>query len=432
MSDPLILFVTDLAATELLWCATVKAAVSPPPMRGDWAAFSEWLAERPERRTLPLSVLLPDQGCSRLMVPIPGASREKALQALPFALEDLALDELDQLVTVLGDRPQTPGRWPVLLVNAELRTRVLDALSVLGLKPQQLVAAADVLPVPESGCFHVWTEPVSGSLSVVTGPHEGMAFASLAGVNPAEQLAHILTRLEHPPQRVVLQMATERPPDWPSSIEFETHAEPTLADWCVLWRAGLTTNRLLSAIASPRAAGDQHWRRRWVQVAAALVAVLGLVLLSQGISAGQKNGQVQQLQVQIERDVHAALPQVTRIVNVQVQLQQALDARHSGTQSDGLLPTLAFFGAAYRVAQPNDPKLAIQSLQFSAHKLTVALVAEKYTVLQKLLEQLQVTHAAAGGWVVSPIDAGVDAGVAHMRIGMEQLRPEHGSREQAQ
>ncbi|HUM99662.1 MAG: hypothetical protein B7X12_06290 [Halothiobacillus sp. 20-53-49] len=421
MSDPILLFVTDLAATELLWCAP-NAPPATQPLRGDWAALGDWLAERPERRALPVCVLLPDAGCSRMLVPIPGTSREKALQALPFALEEIALDEPEQLVSVLGLRPQAPGRWPVLLVNTALRAQVLAALDQLGLTPQQLLSAADVLPVPEPGEFTVWAQPASGSVTVLTGAHEGMAFPAMAGMNPAEQLAHILTRLEHPPTRVTLHSEATQPANWPVAISFNPQPEPVLADWCRIWRTGLGTNQPLSAIESPRAASHQKSQRRWRQAAGVLLAVLGLMLINQSVDTWKKERLIQQLNQQIERDFHAALPDVTRVVNIQVQLQQALDARNAGAEADGFLPMLAYFGAAYRAALPEDPKLAIQSLQWSDQKLTLSLVAEKYTVLQKLFEQLKTSPAAAGNFTVRQIDAGVDAGVAHMRLGLEQAQ----------
>lgn len=422
MSDPILLFVTDLAATQLLWCPPAALTAPPQPQQGDWAALGDWLAERPERRNLPVCVLLPDAGCSRLQVPIPGTSREKALQALPFALEDLALDEPDQLVVVLGERPQTPGRWPVLLVNAAVRSQVLAGLSQVGLTPQQMIAAADALPVPPPGEFGVWVEPVSAGLCLITGAHEGMVLPACAGVNPTEQLAQLLPRLEQPPQRVVFHQKDALPQNWPEGIAFDAEPEPTLADWCRLWRSGLNSNQPLSAIESPRAAGQQKSQRRWRQAAGVLLAVLVLSLINQSVATWQKNQRILQLNQQIDRDFHAALPEVTRVVNIQVQLQQALDARNSDAELDGFLPVLAYFGAAYRAALPEDPKLSIQSLQWQEQKLTLTLVAEKYTVLQKLFEQLKTPPAAAADFIVRQMDAGVDAGVAHMRIGLEQAQ----------
>lgn len=417
MSDRLILFVTDRAATDLRWWLPDASAPKPTralPMQGDWVRFGEWLAERPARRSSTLTVLLPDSVCSRLIVPIPGTRREKALQALPFALEDVVADEIDQLYSVLADRPLSPGRWPVLLVDAEVRARVLDALKNLDMVPQQLVAMADVLPQPEVGTFSVWADPATGHLSVLTGPHEGMALAVLPGRNAAEQLAEWLPRMAPPPQRVVFHLPLEQPPHWPEGIEFASQAAPDWAQWHQLWQTGLEQNRPLSAVTSVKVALDHQWQQRWWLVGAAALVVLVLILIGKGIEISQMNRQTERLQQQITRDFHAALPEVTRMVNVQVQLQQALDQR-AGAGQDDFMPALAAFGLAYQAVKPKDAQLAIKSIRFDAKQLTVELTAQKYEVLQQLLEQLKTGSTAD----VRQIDAGVDAGVAHMRIGIK-------------
>lgn len=416
MSDRLILFVTDRAATELHWWSTDAPASAAMPMRSDWARFGAWLAEMPTRRPTELTVLLPDSACSRLIVPIPGSRREKALQALPFALEDMVADDLSQLYPVLAERPLSPGRWPVLLVDIDVRTHVLDALKKLDLVPQQLVAMADTLPQPEASEFNVWVDPVQGHISVLTGQHEGMALAPLPERNAAEQLAEWLPRMTPAPQRVVFHLPLEQPPQWPEGIEFASEAAPDWAQWHQLWQAGLDQNRPLSAITSAKAVLDQQWQRRWWQVGAAAMLVLVLVLIGQWIGISQMNRQTERLQAQITRDFHAALPQVTRMVNVQVQLQQALDQR-AGAGQDHFMPALAAFGSAYQAAKPKDAQLAIKSIRYEAKQLTVELTSQKYEVLQQLLEQLKTGSTAT----VSQIDAGVDAGVAHMRIGIKVL-----------
>ncbi|MBD3816221.1 MAG: hypothetical protein IE913_07185 [Halothiobacillus sp.] len=416
MSDRLFLFVTDREATELHWWQSDAPASAASPLRGDWAAFADWLARSGLRRPVTLSVLLPDSVCSRLIVPIPGTRREKALQALPFALEDLVTDDLSQLYPVLAERPLSPGRWPVLLVDADVRTRVLDALGNLNLAPQQLVAMADTLPQPEAGEYSVWVDPVQGHISVLTGPHEGMALAPLPEHNAAEQLAEWLPRMTPAPQRGVFHLPLEQPPQWPEGIAFSSQAAPDWAQWHQIWATGLDRNRPLSAITSARAVSDQQWQRRWWQVGAAALVVLILMLVGQWIAISQMNRQAERLQAQITQDFHAALPQVTRMVNVRVQLQQALD-QQNGANDDAFMPALAAFGSAYQAAKPKDAQLAIKSIRFDAKQLTVDLTAEKYAVLQQLLEHLEKNAPVDA----KQIDAGVDAGVAHMRIGIKVL-----------
>ncbi|OZB75044.1 MAG: hypothetical protein B7X37_03690 [Halothiobacillus sp. 14-55-98] len=416
MSDRLFLFVTNREATELHWWQPEHSAQTASPAHGDWTAFADWQAKANLRRPVTLSVLLPDSVCSRLIVPIPGTRREKALQALPFALEDLVADDLSQLYPVLAERPLSPGRWPVLLVDADVRARVLDALKDQGLVPQHLVAMADTLPQPKAGAFSVWVDPVQEHISVLTGSHEGMALAPSPAHNAAEQLAEWLPRMAPAPKRVEFHVPLERPAHWPEGIEFTAQAAPDWAQWHQLWQAGLEQNRALSAITSAKAVNDQQWQRRWWQVAAAAGVVLVLLLVAQGIKTAQMNHQAQRLQTQITQNFHAALPQVTRMVNVRVQLQQALDQR-AGAHEDAFMPALAAFGSAYQVAKPLDAQLAIKSIRFGEQQLTVELTAQKYAVLQQLLEHLKKNAPAD----VKQIDAGVDAGVAHMRIGIKAL-----------
>ena len=229
-------------------------------------------------------------------------------------------------------------------------------------------------------------------------------------------MAEWLPRMTPAPQRVMFHLPLEKPSRWPEGIEFASETAPDWGQWHQLWQAGLERNRPLSAITSAKAVLDQQWQRRWWQVGAAVLVVLLLILVSQWIGISQMNRQAERLQAQITRDFHAALPQVTRMVNVQVQLQQALDQR-AGASQDDFMPALAAFGAAYQAAKPKDAQLAIKSIRYEAKQLTVELTAQKYEVLQQLIEQLKTGSTAT----VSQIDAGVDAGVAHMRIGIKVL-----------
>lgn len=422
MSDRLFLYITDRTATALHWWWLDAPDRGQKPLSGDWAALATWLAEVKTRRGLALTVLLADSMCSRLIALIPGARREKALQALPFALEDVVIDELDQLYPVLAERPLSPGRWPVLLLDREVRSRVLAELHELELEPEQIVALSDLLPQPQAGEFSVWADPFLGHLVILTGPRESMVMAMNPAMNPgslpkpnaAEQLAEWLPRLKPAPERVVFHLPLEKPAQWPDAIEFVAEPVPDWAEWQAILAHGLIHNNPLSAVTSASAIQDEKWRRRWWYLAGAALLVVVLTLSMQWLQISQMNREAARLQAQITRDFHAALPQVTRMVNVRVQLQQALAQRAGGGQ-DGFLAALATFGAVYHMAKQHDDQLAIKSVRYDANQLTVDLTAGQYAILQQLIEQLKKMQ----GVDVRQIDAGVNAGVAHMRIGIE-------------
>ena len=368
-------------------------------------------------------MILSEHGISRLLVPIPSAKRHQAAQALPFALEDLSVDDPAQLFTVLADQPMSPGYWPVLLVDAARRARVLEHLQAVDVTPQLMVAAADLLPPPEEDAFAVWREPFTDQAVILTGAHQGFVLSSVTGPQLLDRVGQTLTRLANRPTKLQFYLPAEQwadsshspPSDWPTDVSLEPMSEPGTNDWVTLWQTGLARNQPLSMVRAPRQAQSQLLLRRWGQVAMVALALLVLVMVWQGARAWQMARQSDALQAQVVQDFHAALPQVKRLVNARVQLQQALDQRGAGLQQDQFLSALSAFGGVFHPLRQQDGSLAIQSLRFADQQLTIELTGHQYAALQTLFDQLKKNPGVA----VSQIDSGVDDGKAHMRLRIE-------------
>lgn len=416
MSDRILLFITDHADQALAWSSSERGM--GPPETGGWTEFERFIVAQPGRPEV--VVILSDHGVGRLLVPIPSAKRHQALQALPFALEDLAADEPAQVFSVLAEHPLAPGQWPVLLVDATRRDRILERLQALDVTVQTMVALADILPVPDGDAYAVWQEPFTDLIVVLTGPHQGFAVpVGDEAQDMREQIGRILARLTIRPQRVRFhlptesaQAQTEPPADWPADVVCESVGGPDTPAWPALWQAGLARNQPLSMVAAPHQAQARLLRRRWRQVALAAMALLLLIMTGQGIMAWKMARQTDALQAQVVRDFHAALPQAKRLVNARVQLQQALDRRDSGPQRDQFLTALTAFGAVFHPLRAQDASLAIQSLRFADQQLTVEFTGQQYAVLQTLFDRLK----AMSDLRVSQIDSGVEDGRAHMRL----------------
>lgn len=421
MSDRILLFITDVDGQRLAWYPSDRE--SGQPEAGGWVEFGQFLSEWRSARRAPgdLVVILSDQGISRLLVPIPSTKRHLAAQALPFALEDLAVDEPAQLFTVLADQPLLPGQWPVLLVGAERRAQVLAQLDTLKVAPQLMVSAADLLPVPEADSFSVWRLPFTDQAVVLTGAHQGFVLPAVSSPQLLAQLGQLLSRMTTRPARIQSYLPgaprIDIPADWPDGVDLESLPEPGQSDWPALWQTGLTHNQPLSMVRAPRLAQSQLLRRRWGQVAMVASVLLVLVMVWQGARAWQMARQSDALQAQVVQDFHAALPQVKRLVNARVQLQQALDQLGAGPQRDQFLIALTAFGAVFHPGHAQDASLAIQSLRFAGQQLTVDLTGHQYAALQTLFDQLKANPSVT----VSLIDSGVDDGKAHMRLRIESV-----------
>jgi general secretion pathway protein L len=424
MSDRILLFITDLDGQALAWYSPGRE--SSQPERGGWSEFGQFLAARrssTSSQTQEVVVILSEHGISRLLVPIPSAKRHQAAQALPFALEDLSADDPAQLFTVLADQPMSPGHWPVLLVDAGRRAQVLEHLQAVGVTPQLMVAAADLLPPPDEGTFAVWREPFTDQAVILTGAHQGFVLSSAIGPQLLDRVSQTLTRLASRPAKVQFYLPAEQwadfghvpPSDWPTDVSLEPVSELGMNDWVTLWQAGLARNQPLSMVTAPRHAQSQLLRRRWGQVAMMAAALLVLVMIWQGGRAWQMAQQADALQAQVIRDFHAALPQTKRLVNARVQLQQALDQLGAGVPQDQFLSALSAFAGVFHPLRQQDSSLAIQSLRFAAQQLTIELTGRQYAALQTVFDRLKKNPSVT----VSQIDSGVDDGKAHMRLRIE-------------
>lgn len=420
MSERILLFIADQAGQTLVWYPPGKA-----PMHGGWPEFGAFVAAQTGRPSV--VVILSDHGVGRLLVPIPSSKRHQALQALPFALEELAAaEDPAQLHVVLAERPLTPGHWPVLLVDAARRTRILEQLEASGVTAFAMVALADLLPSPEPETFTVWREPFTDLIVVVTGPYQGFVLPpAVDGVgDPEARVGAVLARLADRPKQVQFHdadptgTASPTPEGWPTDIARVSAPAPGEADWPAIWRQGLAGNQPLSAVTPPRQAEARLLQRRWGQVAMVAGVMLGLVMVGQVVSTWQMARQADALQAQVVQDFHAALPQAKRLVNARVQLQQALDQLDAGPERDGFLTTLAAFGKTLHDMRQKDGSLAIQSLRYADHQLTVEITGQQYAALQSLFDRLKTT----GGLTVTRVDSGVDDGKAHMRLRLAPMQ----------
>jgi general secretion pathway protein L len=104
-----------------------------PPVMGPLSAVQADIADR---RVI---VLVPAPDVLTTSVDIPLKSPAKIQQALPFALEEMVADDVDDLHFAAGPRREN-GRIPVSVVNRERLEGWLDRLHDAGIRPDALVA----------------------------------------------------------------------------------------------------------------------------------------------------------------------------------------------------------------------------------------------------------------------------------------------------
>lgn len=292
--------------------------------QGDVAAASRALAGHTAH------VLVPGEQVLLTRVTLPSQRPGDIERALPYALEDGLVEALErQHMAWVGGA----GALAAAVVERSRMDAWVQALSAIGVDVAGLLP--DVLALPwEPG---TWSVCLIGSRALVRhGPADGIACArsnleavlaalsaELADAFDAERLRVWCFDGELP---AVLAGAGEPPlaASFLQLLELPARAPDLLR--------GEYRRRL------PRR-GRRQPRWRWL-AAAAVSCLLSLVAL-QGVRYVHAATERDRLRAAIRSEFHAALPEVHRVVDARVQLQQALTGLQSGRAEDGPLRLLA-------------------------------------------------------------------------------------------
>jgi len=109
---------------------------------GETLALGE-CAERLGQR--PVALVLPAELATSLLVELPTRKARWLRQALPFAVEDMLAEDVEQFHLALGEQV-ADGRHRVLALRRETLSSWLDALQDAGILPGALYIDADLLP----------------------------------------------------------------------------------------------------------------------------------------------------------------------------------------------------------------------------------------------------------------------------------------------
>jgi general secretion pathway protein L len=325
-------------------------------------------------------VLAPGIECLLATVRIPGHSRKKLLQAVPYALEEQVSDEVENLHFAVAAVAED-GAWPVAVISRRYMETLQQQVAEAGLDVQQVIPELLAVPYQDNATSVL----LDNELALVrTGPAAGYAVDT-------ENLGLLLTLREDtdadqplPALRVFAMPGTVLP----EQIEYdgEVTLEPYAGDPLEVLAQGLDASpiNLLQGRFS-RAAEWGQALRPWRATAALLLAGIVVSNVAMGIDYYRLSRESAQLRAQIEETFKTALPEVRRIVNPRVQMQQQLDKlqRGSGGGAD-FLTLLAQSAAVLKGRQGVD----VTAATFRAGRLDVDLTVSDLQLLDQLKQAL--------------------------------------------
>jgi general secretion pathway protein L len=344
--------------------------------RSEPLAFAEAVADLSGTWNL----VLPVEAVTACAVLLPTQKARWLRQALPFAVEELLAEDVEQLHLALGEQLED-GRHRVFAVR---RSWLQDWLALCPTPPQAITVDADLLPHEGTQLLQLGRRWLLGGADVARMALNGEEWSSLAAVCPHPHIAYPAA------QQPGLQPVDER------------HELTDAYHWLAQQR--VRNNLAQGEFAVRSSGGDwQRWRP--------LLGLLGLWLvlqwgfnLAQGWHLQREADAYAQASADLYRDL---FPEDSKLINLRAQLDQHLEA--GGSSGQGRL--LGMLAEVNQALIDEGTPVTIEQLDFSDIRgdLAMQVQAPDFAELERLRERLQENGLAVQMGSASRESAGVSA-----------------------
>lgn len=335
-----------------------------------------------------LSVLMPGTRVSLFTVNVPVRNAQKALQAVPFALEDKLAEDVETLHFALGTR-RTDG-YPVAVTTRAAVQEYLRILGDAGLTPAELIP--DMLALPPRPEQLLLVQEDARVLARFADGHALCTDAALAPLLIEKYLASLpeaqrtLKTLVHASESTDTQILETAL----SALQLPVTRELLPDGALMLMAAGYRERAFINLLQGEfnRQGGYQEQWRRWRPAALLAAACVVLILVQQGVSYFSMRHALHTLNTQIQSLFVTAMPDMQRVSDpnvMQIVMQRRLTALGGGGNS-GPLSLLADAGGTLQ--QQNGIQLTGFSFHAGVLQLQVqAPTADALNALKTALSQ---------------------------------------------
>ena len=325
-----------------------------------------------------LVLVAPGEMVTLHRVPLSSRKRSTWIQAVPYALEDQLVEDVESLHFALGSRPEDGG-LPVAVIQRGVLRVWLEACVEAGVTPAAVVPDPLLLPWEEGE----WSVLLEAERAVVrTGRWEG--FATERGMLELLLNQSLAEAGDARPRRLRVWGG---PSPEPTVADLALHVEDSQSEPLAVFATAYHSATVLNLLQGPFSR-RAHWGR-WLRPWRAAAVLAGLWLLTQGISRIHEQAWLQEevvaLRTAMERLYQETVPGATRIVNPRVQLEARLrELQPSGTSTGTFLELL------HQGGQPliNFPEVTLRALGYRDGQLSLDLQGGSPAVLDQLQQQL--------------------------------------------
>lgn len=307
-------------------------------------------------------VIIPEQDILLTTAPLPKLSRQRLLQALPFALEDQLIDDVTDLHFAIGEY-QTDGTLPVAIVSKEKMDNWLAQFVQLKLAPRAFIPAIFILPFSTTNVWHI--NSYNNIALVRTGKLTGFA---------CEQ-ENLNTFIE-------LKLA-EIPDSGSIHLERSEFSEQQLLEKQAHGIASLPYINLLQGEYRPKPQTTQV-KNLWLRVCYLIIACVVLAFVGKIGSYFILHHEVNKIDTAINHIYKRNFPKATSIVAPHDRMAEKLRSLSGQASKNNFLALLGIIGKTLN----ETPGVHIQNLDFRDQQLMLELTGDSFDNIDSLMKRL--------------------------------------------
>ncbi len=321
-------------------------------------------------------ILIPSTDVILTQVNIPSNKLQKIIQAIPYALEEQLIDEVENLHFAVGQ--PVAGNIPVVVIAKTCLENYLQRLQEVSFQPAVLMPDVFAVPYRSNNWIVMYVDDI---VLVRTGLQTGFAIE-------ADNLNFMLQMdvANNPPEQIMVinhKTTMDLTNLQALGIPIKTISNNILD--------GIIDNKQLNLLQGEyRIQNNNSLRHWWLTIALGLI-LGGLYIVEQVMEYRDLSQQRQFLNQQITETYRNTFPEARKIVNPKVQMEQKLVALRERQQvNEVFLSTLNKITSALKAI----PNLIIKKITFRQQKLDLYLTINNFQALEKFqtnLNKLDIT-----------------------------------------
>jgi len=314
---------------------------------------------------------------------VPTQNKKRLMAALPFALEDQLISDVEDLHFALGTRNEN-AETNCVVVDRDHMDRWTEKLKKFNIKAHFIVP--DVLAVPYvAGSWSVLVE--ENNVLIRTDLQSGFSVET----DNAKEVLNLLLKenSECPPELLYVYRTDDGVNSFSALSELSLEIkEDVCADSFLPLIHGLDTGSAINLLQGDYSRREQLGKvwRPWLPAAAMCAGLVFLQLATTTVNYFQLKSQSDELKVQIKQVYLNAFPGAKNVVNPRVQMTRKLKALRGGAGQGGSSALALISGAA--PVFKSTAGLEIKSVRYKDGKLNIDLIIKDLQTLDSLKQKL--------------------------------------------